>query len=258
MHSYFCASTRYSFAMFFLFFFFLMIRRPPRSTLFPYTTLFRSQTVHPFRARGADACGRRLELLRKLGLAKLYPLPQLVIDDTQLRHLGPDPFRLRVRARHPLAGIRVLDEALPVPDQPASTKLVVDDAVTTAGMSPNRRVSPGAAERAADAIPVQIGGDRARRFSSRELLEDATDNRSLGFIDLAFASNRLALTIGALHHVLALTTPAAGLAPLPPPAQTAMGLGGEIFPEPGIHRAFEADMKIGDFTFGPGDDLDTR
>src|SRR2546430_11443482 len=29
------------------FFFFLMIRRPPRSTLFPYTTLFRS--------RGADA-----------------------------------------------------------------------------------------------------------------------------------------------------------------------------------------------------------
>src|SRR5216683_6885707 len=30
--------------MFHLFFFFLMIRRPPRSTLFPYTTLFRSGT----------------------------------------------------------------------------------------------------------------------------------------------------------------------------------------------------------------------
>src|SRR5256885_15456567 len=29
-------------SIFFLFFFFLMIRRPPRSTLFPYTTLFRS------------------------------------------------------------------------------------------------------------------------------------------------------------------------------------------------------------------------
>src|SRR5436305_9011716 len=28
--------------LFFLLFFFLMIRRPPRSTLFPYTTLFRS------------------------------------------------------------------------------------------------------------------------------------------------------------------------------------------------------------------------
>src|SRR6267154_5800162 len=35
---------------FFLFFFFLMIRRPPRSTLFPYTTLFRS---------GRGARGRR-------------------------------------------------------------------------------------------------------------------------------------------------------------------------------------------------------
>src|SRR2546422_5964020 len=28
-----------------LFFFFLMIRRPPRSTLFPYTTLFRSPAL---------------------------------------------------------------------------------------------------------------------------------------------------------------------------------------------------------------------
>src|SRR5256885_13280974 len=28
-----------------MFFFFLMIRRPPRSTLFPYTTLFRSEAV---------------------------------------------------------------------------------------------------------------------------------------------------------------------------------------------------------------------
>src|SRR3989449_1101350 len=31
-----------------LFFFFLMIRRPPRSTLFPYTTLFRSWRGLPF------------------------------------------------------------------------------------------------------------------------------------------------------------------------------------------------------------------
>src|SRR5438094_3750733 len=30
-----------------IFFFFLMIRRPPRSTLFPYTTLFRSQQAVP-------------------------------------------------------------------------------------------------------------------------------------------------------------------------------------------------------------------
>src|SRR5258708_38886951 len=53
----------YAAALLPLFFFFLMIRRPPRSTLFPYTTLFRS-----FRSRkivsatgktpsgGCDAC----------------------------------------------------------------------------------------------------------------------------------------------------------------------------------------------------------
>src|SRR2546430_3656383 len=37
----------------FLFFFFLMIRRPPRSTLFPYTTLFRSLVLglHPLLQR---------------------------------------------------------------------------------------------------------------------------------------------------------------------------------------------------------------
>src|SRR2546422_7296163 len=35
-----------------MFFFFLMIRRPPRSTLFPYTTLFRS--VQPAHAPGDE------------------------------------------------------------------------------------------------------------------------------------------------------------------------------------------------------------
>src|SRR3712207_8840288 len=37
--------------MFFFIFFFLMIRRPPRSTLFPYTTLFRSRPRRRRRAR---------------------------------------------------------------------------------------------------------------------------------------------------------------------------------------------------------------
>src|SRR5258708_16340126 len=39
-----------------LFFFFLMIRRPPRSTLFPYTTLFRSQKPHCSPWHSAKAC----------------------------------------------------------------------------------------------------------------------------------------------------------------------------------------------------------
>src|SRR2546430_6733358 len=50
------------------FFFFLMIRRPPRSTLFPYTTLFRSKerramTTHMTGTR-KDWLAARLELLK--------------------------------------------------------------------------------------------------------------------------------------------------------------------------------------------------
>src|SRR5687767_15223811 len=46
-----------------LFFFFLMIRRPPRSTLFPYTTLFRSAgermvVVHDAARRGSGRLAR--------------------------------------------------------------------------------------------------------------------------------------------------------------------------------------------------------
>src|SRR6266487_6362816 len=43
------ASLLFCLCLFFFFFFFLMIRRPPRSTLFPYTTLFRS--ARPRRSR---------------------------------------------------------------------------------------------------------------------------------------------------------------------------------------------------------------
>src|SRR2546427_8678164 len=35
-------------------FFFLMIRRPPRSTLFPYTTLFRSRVAEPDEPRSFE------------------------------------------------------------------------------------------------------------------------------------------------------------------------------------------------------------
>src|SRR6266705_3713470 len=43
----------------FLVFFFLMIRRPPRSTLFPYTTLFRSRRGHGAHRRRPTPPGHR-------------------------------------------------------------------------------------------------------------------------------------------------------------------------------------------------------
>src|SRR2546422_4455152 len=60
-----------------LFFFFLMIRRPPRSTLFPYTTLFRSHLPlrggGPALLLGRDPARRpdadRLDVRLRAGLA---------------------------------------------------------------------------------------------------------------------------------------------------------------------------------------------
>src|SRR5688572_32958502 len=53
-------------------FFFLMIRRPPRSTLFPYTTLFRSR--HVAKGKGWPTASKKIHRRRdtdpRQGLAK--------------------------------------------------------------------------------------------------------------------------------------------------------------------------------------------
>src|SRR5258707_6207783 len=57
----------------FLFFFFLMIRRPPRSTLFPYTTLFRSNPgeAEAILRRGLEVDGNAPDGHVILGMALL-------------------------------------------------------------------------------------------------------------------------------------------------------------------------------------------
>src|SRR5256885_16557831 len=71
-----------------LFFFFLMIRRPPRSTLFPYTTLFRS----------ARAGGVLLEALAQ-------PQDEVVHGAGRGEHVvAPDALE-QVFARDDLAGV---------------------------------------------------------------------------------------------------------------------------------------------------------
>src|SRR3712207_8268602 len=69
-----------------------MIRRPPRSTLFPYTTLFRSSVaVHPLDGlalRAApDGLRRRAQRLRE-GDARLGPLPEVAPQDRKRTRLN--------------------------------------------------------------------------------------------------------------------------------------------------------------------------
>src|SRR2546422_3850020 len=59
------------------FFFFLMIRRPPRSTLFPYTTLFRSLSVTaPLNANLAPPGYYMLFILDANGVPSIAPFVQ--------------------------------------------------------------------------------------------------------------------------------------------------------------------------------------
>src|SRR6266542_5672194 len=71
------------------FFFFLMIRRPPRSTLFPYTTLFRSagQGYGPPRSR-PDA-GHRPNPRAPSCIPPPLPRHQLAIDDLDSQTSSP-------------------------------------------------------------------------------------------------------------------------------------------------------------------------
>src|SRR5215813_872102 len=79
-----CPSACYNLSPYFLFFFFLMIRRPPRSTLFPYTTLFRSAGPQPVAIGDQDhrgiavapsvALGRRPQA-RHLGVGEILARP---------------------------------------------------------------------------------------------------------------------------------------------------------------------------------------
>src|SRR3954464_16103991 len=88
--------------------FFLMIRRPPRSTLFPYTTLFRSR-AQPVEAPADDQHGRRdgahadrseehtSELQSHDNLVCRLLLEKQHTEVSVARHRGP----ARAPARHP-------------------------------------------------------------------------------------------------------------------------------------------------------------
>src|SRR3989449_1873145 len=72
-----------------------MIRRPPRSTLFPYTTLFRSG---PFLDLEGDRGGLRARIRHDLGIhiGKRVPLRAIQVRDPReivpdLRHLDDSP-----------------------------------------------------------------------------------------------------------------------------------------------------------------------
>ncbi|KGJ12579.1 hypothetical protein IT40_00140 [Paracoccus versutus] len=78
-------------------------------------------------------------------LPRLHRVPEIVIEDAQLRRFLDDPVLFRVGAGLPLAGLRILDEALAVPDNLADIHLVVEDAVAALRVAVDRAEPPVAA-----------------------------------------------------------------------------------------------------------------
>src|SRR5689334_9313804 len=110
-------------------FFFLMIRRPPRSTLFPYTTLFRSEV--PGRLVGKDDVGRADDgardrdalLFAARQLRGPVPRPAREADAFQrVRGSGPAlgarHAAVQQRGRHVVERVEAVDEVEVLEDEP--------------------------------------------------------------------------------------------------------------------------------------------
>src|SRR2546425_1271401 len=94
-----------------------MIRRPPRSTLFPYTTLFRSAAAHVILVGVRDERARDRHAPRLGGLDDRVDLPRRVHD-------------------HALARLRIADEIDEVLHRPQFHLLEIDRVVAGHGLHP--------------------------------------------------------------------------------------------------------------------------
>src|SRR2546426_6899103 len=83
------------------FFFFLMIRRPPRSTLFPYTTLFRSPSMNMVGMASHRLCHQIADFFRAVAHFAGGEVFQLVADGVDNGGLdGVDRKSTRLNSRH--------------------------------------------------------------------------------------------------------------------------------------------------------------
>src|SRR5256885_5114861 len=88
-----------------------MIRRPPRSTLFPYTTLFRSRRGFDLDATAGhlDAMLTRLRATGATVLTFTFPDPGPVMPIARLARPRLQALNARIRAGAERTGARVLD-----------------------------------------------------------------------------------------------------------------------------------------------------
>src|SRR6266581_5664630 len=175
--------------LFISFFFFLMIRRPPRSTLFPYTALFRSPWPSPSRA---GTCAIPALPARRGGpdrtsaartAASAAPAPGSPASPPA----PPCPARSRRRARRTTRPRDARDRSAPAPAavahrprrRPAPTAAEVSHRPHTS-RSPRRRTPPARRRPAVSARAANLGRSPAPHRSSSHGSPDERRPASLG------------------------------------------------------------------------------
>src|SRR5206468_2917658 len=108
-----------------LLFFLLRLRRPPRSTLFPYTTLFRSETLTLGRVRSEEERRRSLAIIDQEARRLTHLVENLLHfsrSERQTAHIAPEPTALAPLVQEvidgfaPLAAARGVTLAASVPE----------------------------------------------------------------------------------------------------------------------------------------------
>src|SRR2546422_1333882 len=91
-----------------------MIRRPPRSTLFPYTTLFRSKACRSPSAESIDAGGEIFQVER------LDEVPRMAEVERSEEHTSELQSRLHLVCRLLLEKKKSISQSAPAPPAPSS------------------------------------------------------------------------------------------------------------------------------------------
>src|SRR3989454_10680314 len=150
-----------------------MIRRPPRSTLFPYTTLFRSRGTEP------RSCRREMLTPSEAAQPRLHHATPLPTERRALKQAPDLVLAEDVRTPIDLPGwdnsamdgyaVRAADVAGAGSDRPATLTVIE---TVPAGRFPAQPVGPGQATRIFTGAPLPAGADCVIRQEDAEPLPD--------------------------------------------------------------------------------------
>nr|WP_246040444.1 hypothetical protein [Roseovarius arcticus] len=87
-------------------------------------------------------------------LTGLDPIPQVLVDNAQVRNVVDHPGGLVIQTRNALAGVGIFEIAQPVPDQTADIEFVVEYPGAPLEIAVNGALSPRLSGRSVDAIGV--------------------------------------------------------------------------------------------------------